>query len=235
MKMRAHAHTHTKLRKRNDIFARLKQYQYEGVSKSFRTGCLQRELQMVQLFATRCSCTAILLFSLVSFAATTLCVASQQVFVVLVVYFVIYSVRKLLGTPSYVTFGNHCTKRLSSWICCSLRQREKYTTGSTIKIRNFPIQVTETCKAILMPENCYRLWNASNESCICSLVFPNQSVHSICLLPEAYSMYESLKFVLIITHSSLSRTAIFHLYPVFILFVFAVCNLWGFFTDGMGQ
>jgi hypothetical protein len=36
----------------------------------------------------------------VSFAAITLCVASQQVFVV-VVYFVIYSVRKLLDTPSY--------------------------------------------------------------------------------------------------------------------------------------
>jgi len=31
-----------------------------GVSKSFRTGCLERELQMVQLSATRCSCIAIL-------------------------------------------------------------------------------------------------------------------------------------------------------------------------------
>jgi hypothetical protein len=37
----------------------------------------------------------------VSFAAITLCVASQRVFVV-VVYFVIDSVRKLLGTPSYI-------------------------------------------------------------------------------------------------------------------------------------
>jgi hypothetical protein len=36
----------------------------------------------------------------VSFAAITLCVASQRVFVV-VVYFVIYSVRKLLDIPSY--------------------------------------------------------------------------------------------------------------------------------------
>jgi hypothetical protein len=33
---------------------------YEGVSKSFRTGRLERELQMVQLSATRCSCIAIL-------------------------------------------------------------------------------------------------------------------------------------------------------------------------------
>jgi hypothetical protein len=37
----------------------------------------------------------------VSFAATTLCVASQRLFVV-VVYFVINSVRTLLDTPSYV-------------------------------------------------------------------------------------------------------------------------------------
>jgi hypothetical protein len=33
---------------------------YEGVSKSFRTGRLKRELQMVQLSATRYSCIAIL-------------------------------------------------------------------------------------------------------------------------------------------------------------------------------
>jgi hypothetical protein len=38
---------------------------------------------------------------LVSFAAITLCVASQRVFVVVVVYFVIDSVRKLLDIPSY--------------------------------------------------------------------------------------------------------------------------------------
>jgi hypothetical protein len=33
---------------------------YEGVSKSFWTGRLEQELQMVQLSATRCSCIAIL-------------------------------------------------------------------------------------------------------------------------------------------------------------------------------
>jgi hypothetical protein len=38
----------------------------------------------------------------VSFAAITLCIASQRVFIlVVVVYFVIDSVRKLLDTPSY--------------------------------------------------------------------------------------------------------------------------------------
>jgi hypothetical protein len=39
----------------------------------------------------------------VSFAAITLCVASQRVFIVAVVYFVIDSVRKFLDTHSYVT------------------------------------------------------------------------------------------------------------------------------------
>jgi hypothetical protein len=73
---------------------------YEGVSKSFRTGRLERELQMLQLSATRCSCIAILWVSLVSFAAIILCVDSQRVFIV-VVYFVIDWVRKLLDTLSY--------------------------------------------------------------------------------------------------------------------------------------
>jgi hypothetical protein len=74
-------------------------FPYEGVTESFRPGRLERELQMVQFSATRCSCIAILLASLVSFAAVTLCVASQRAFIV-VVYFVIDSVRKLLDTPS---------------------------------------------------------------------------------------------------------------------------------------
>jgi hypothetical protein len=87
---------------------------YEGVSKSFRTGRLQRELQIVQLSVTRCSCIVILWVSLVSFAAITFCIASQRVFVV---YFVIDSVRKLLDTHSYKTLhqtyifpSNHFTK-----------------------------------------------------------------------------------------------------------------------------
>jgi hypothetical protein len=33
---------------------------YEGVSKSFRIGRLERQLQMVQLFASRCGFIAIL-------------------------------------------------------------------------------------------------------------------------------------------------------------------------------
>jgi hypothetical protein len=38
----------------------------------------------------------------VSCAAITLCVASQRVFIVVSVYFVIDSVRKLMDTPSWV-------------------------------------------------------------------------------------------------------------------------------------
>jgi hypothetical protein len=72
----------------------------EGVSKIFWTGLLERELQMVQLSAIRCSCIAVFWVSLVSFAAITLCVASQRVFIV--VYFVIDSVRKLLDTPLWI-------------------------------------------------------------------------------------------------------------------------------------
>jgi hypothetical protein len=69
----------------------------ERVSKSFRTG----RLQMVQLYATRCSCIAILWVSLVIFAAKTLCVSSQRVVPKVTIYFVIDSVPKLLDTPSY--------------------------------------------------------------------------------------------------------------------------------------
>jgi hypothetical protein len=56
---------------------------------------------MVILSAARCSCIAILWVSLVSFAAITLCVAFQRVFIVVSVHFVIDSVRKLLDTSSY--------------------------------------------------------------------------------------------------------------------------------------
>jgi hypothetical protein len=85
---------------------------YEGVSKSFRTGRLDLELQIEQLFATNCSCIAILWVSLVSFAAITLCVASQRVFISVSVYFVIDSVRKfLLHPPTYLLFtANYTTQ-----------------------------------------------------------------------------------------------------------------------------
>jgi hypothetical protein len=41
----------------------------------------------------------------VNFAAITLSVASQRQFIVVSVYFIIDSARKLLDTPSYFNFG----------------------------------------------------------------------------------------------------------------------------------
>jgi hypothetical protein len=43
-----------------------------------------------------------LFYELLSFAAIIMCVASQRVFIVVSVYFVTDSVRKLLNTPSYL-------------------------------------------------------------------------------------------------------------------------------------
>jgi hypothetical protein len=51
---------------------------YEGLSKSFRTGRLEREMRMVQLSATTRSSIASLWVSLVSFTAITLCVKSRE-------------------------------------------------------------------------------------------------------------------------------------------------------------
>jgi hypothetical protein len=59
----------------------LYQISTENQGKLTQTGRLERELQMVQLCATRCSCIAILWASLVSFAAIALRVASQRVFI----------------------------------------------------------------------------------------------------------------------------------------------------------
>jgi hypothetical protein len=53
----------------------------------------------------------------VSFAVITLCVASQRVFIV-VVYFIIDSVRKLLDTPSYV--DPTLLKTRYFWVLCNI-------------------------------------------------------------------------------------------------------------------
>jgi len=67
----------------------LAKWMYEGVSKSFRTSRLERELQMAQTSVTRCSCSAILWVSLVSFAAIILYASSQRVFTVVVVVYLV--------------------------------------------------------------------------------------------------------------------------------------------------
>jgi hypothetical protein len=57
---------------------------YVSLSKSSRTGRLERDLRMVQLSATTCSFIAILWVSLVCFASVIICVPSQRVFVVFI-------------------------------------------------------------------------------------------------------------------------------------------------------
>jgi hypothetical protein len=51
----------------------------------------------------------------VSFASITFCVASQRVFIVLSVYFVIDSVRKVFNTPSYT----HASSRIRTLDPCN--------------------------------------------------------------------------------------------------------------------
>jgi hypothetical protein len=85
--------------------------------QKFPDGRLERELQMIQPSATRCSYIAIWWVSLVSFSTITLYVAFQWVFIVIVVYFVIDSVRKLLDTPStwyQYKHSKHCAHHLPS-------------------------------------------------------------------------------------------------------------------------
>jgi hypothetical protein len=84
--------------------------------------------------ATSCSCIAILWVSLVSFAAITLYVASQRVFIVFCCLFHYDSVRKLLDTPSYcLTLTQHSVY----FVTVYLRKQLKWFTRSRI-IRPLP-------------------------------------------------------------------------------------------------
>jgi hypothetical protein len=131
---------------------------YEGVSKLFRTDRLERELQMVEPSATRCSYIAILWVSLVRFAAITLCVASQRVFIV-VVYFVIDSVRKLLVTPSYSIKGRE--NLLTSWVTnrflITVLRRviiTRFEVFAVVKIQVEVFQVVTSCSVTLGYQRC---------------------------------------------------------------------------------
>jgi hypothetical protein len=52
----------------------------------------------------------------VNFAAITLCIVSQRVFIFVDLYYVIDSVRKLLDTPSYFRLLLRETKRLQPYV-----------------------------------------------------------------------------------------------------------------------
>jgi hypothetical protein len=127
---------------------------YESVPKSFRTGRLERKLQMVQLSATRCSCVAILWVSLVNFDAITLCVASQRVFIVVTVHFIIDSVRKLLDTPSdiyYPALGE-------TFLVCFINGVRCFA-GNEIKRTNGNIHVSNSRS--MLPPSSGRTWRAA--------------------------------------------------------------------------
>jgi hypothetical protein len=66
---------------------------------------------MIKFSATRCSCIAILWVSLVSFAAITFCVASQRVFIVVSVYFVMTQSGNFWIQPAIadIRFTNYVT------------------------------------------------------------------------------------------------------------------------------
>jgi hypothetical protein len=80
---------------------------YEGVYKSFRTGRLERELQVVQLFATRCSCIAIMWVSSSEFCHHKLLYCFSTTVYFCCCLFRYDSVRELFGTPSYAYREQH--------------------------------------------------------------------------------------------------------------------------------
>jgi len=72
--------------------------------------------------------------SLVNFAAITFCVASQRVLVVVVVYSVIDSVRKLLDKPSYTS--QICASECYSWYYSCGNASKLYCEG--IRFQSLP-------------------------------------------------------------------------------------------------
>jgi hypothetical protein len=115
------------------IYNRSDVTQQWGISKSFRTGRLERELQMVQLSATKWSFITILWVSLVSFAAITLCVASQRVIPEKSIYF--------LSTQSG-NFWMHPRMSTDTAGRCHSQQRRSFLTP--FERRTFPFLHVDT-------------------------------------------------------------------------------------------
>jgi hypothetical protein len=88
---------HDRVNVRDYVRQNVTEYLYEGVSKSIRIGRLERELRIVQLCATRCSCIAILWVSPVGFAChNSLCCFSTSV------YCCLFRYRLSPGTFGYI-------------------------------------------------------------------------------------------------------------------------------------
>jgi hypothetical protein len=117
------------------IFIGKRRKAHEGISKSFQTGRLERELQMVQLCATMCSYIAILWVSLVSIGAITLRVTSQRVFVV-VVYFIMTQSENFWIHPrtsllTRITFRKLSPRRLRWKSQVNLKTKFRKTSNAT--------------------------------------------------------------------------------------------------------
>jgi len=121
---------------------------YERISKTFRTGHLEREMQMVQLYATRCNCTAILCVSLVSFANIILRVASQWVFVVVIFLWL---------SPENFGYTVYCVSQsLPPLDPIIRRQRQKKAQKSWIPA--FPYVI----RTVFFPNTCRTCYRCSN-------------------------------------------------------------------------
>jgi hypothetical protein len=81
----------------------------------------------------------------VNFAAINLCVASQRVFIVVSIYLVIDSVRKLLDTSSYVVCVRQWTM---SNINSVLRSSHCHKTSETQKSRS--LSSSDTCAVFMI-------------------------------------------------------------------------------------
>jgi hypothetical protein len=123
----------------------LKHKVWEGVPKSFRTGRLERKLQMVQLPATRCSCIAILWVSLVSFAAITLWRGQQRVTAKVSVYFVMTQSGNFWIHPRTVEDGalwfwqgTQCITKITADRRCFVVRRTSVTYKTGRNVRSLP-------------------------------------------------------------------------------------------------
>jgi hypothetical protein len=112
---------------------------YGGVSKNFPNWPPERELQMVQLSASRCSCMAILWVSIVSLAAITLCVTFQRVFNFVIVIYLSTQSGNFWIHPRIATFRPYIVF-LFSFRCLAFQYNRDRFWGFNISIkrlRNF--------------------------------------------------------------------------------------------------
>jgi hypothetical protein len=145
-------------------------------------------MQMRQLSATTCSCIAILWVSLVSFASITIYVASQRVFIVVSVYFIIDSVRKLLETPSYAWWptptGHVNTVLTDTLISGSVPKLPTTTNSMQFGLYVFWMMVSDGELCV----ECSLHFKLRQELSSLTVGFPLAVLNSVCTWPSAYQV-----------------------------------------------